>query len=281
MFSAVVIGVAGESLTFKEQVAAAVKMQRPQWKQDDCAMLTAFIVSELENMIPNGPSLNQASNIVEYLEHNLSMIDATPGDSVVALNKEYYRWAIGEYVKRKPIEPRQNNRLHRQIENCFSNAVGLLKVELPPDLIKQADEASRANCLHALKSMRDPLFPGLKSSIDDKEFDQFIKSCLDSWKKKQETFEKCGGMKTFKKESGEYDKIVSAGVQIPFMDLRNQIEYFGVIWPKEVRQAIDACNAERKSSFDKRRAERNAQRAEWIKKIEEELLKKELESKSK
>jgi len=239
-------------------VLACVIRQKPLWESASRQELADFITVQLTSQVADGLTAETQSRILKYLDHNLSMIDSSPGEAVLKMHQEYYRWAINDYCNRKEFPPERVKRLESQITDFFSKAETTLKKELAPDFHEQIDEIAKANRERLLRSLQDPLFPGLKRDIQSGKFDDFLKAFSTSWEEQKKLVSPfLDRLALLGQPAGSEmeRRIIIDGIKVTFLGASVEIEYFRVTFDQLLEAARAAMLAERQQEFDKSSAE--------------------------
>jgi hypothetical protein len=242
-----------EIVTFKKQIQESITTQRPQWSQAQGKSLADLIISEAMSKTPGGLHQSDATKIMKSLEHCLSKFDSSPEEPVLKVTQEYFRWAVADFASRKEMSNEERAELEQSLRDCFSKAVTLLKNDLPSDLHGQIDQSAESNLQYAIRSMQDPLFPGLKRPIPKEKFEEFLKQCANSWQQKKAVLLGHGGANRFKTQDGRYHEIVKGAIEIPFRVLRQQIEYCEVLFDEPLKKAMEEFKASKQKEFQLRK----------------------------
>jgi len=248
--------VSPDTVTFKNQIQESVTTQRPQWSQAQCETLVNLIVSEMTSKMPGRLSQSDATNVLKSLPHCLSKFDPSPDEPVQKMTQEYFRWAIADLATRKEMPNEKKVELEQDLRDCFSKAATMLKNDLPSDLGGQIDQSAESNLQYALRTMQDPLSPGLKHPIPKEKYEEFLKTFADSWQQKKAALDRHGGVAKFKTQDGGYDEFVKGCIEISFRVLRQQTEYFGVSFDDPLEKAIEEYNAGKAKEFQLKREQK-------------------------
>src|ERR1051326_2152821 len=242
--------------SFKERVAQCVAKGRPQWSQEQRAGLATLIVPELRTKMGDRLDQTAASNILDHLEFAVNRIGigASSDAAAVAVTQEYFRWAIADYASRSDMTAEQIAELEKQIRDCFGEVVNTLGKEITSDLHERLGQSAAKHLEGTLRSMHDPLFPGLKHPISTEQFGQLVKEWSDFRQHGRQMREKHGISDRLKGMPASDEFRAVTEVEAPLMQLRSTIESFGVTYSESFQQAMAGAAAQRQGDFEDKRA---------------------------
>lgn len=207
------------------------------------------------------------SKILEHLELGLQRVDPAPDEAAVELNRQYCRWEIASLVARKPMTADETQQLKKDVTECFSKFTEQLKKEYPAALQAEVAQNAATYLDITLKSMDDPLFPGLKKPIQKEQYQAILQMATDFWKQQKTMFDNyVARAAAFQANNpagaAELEAVKKAPIKEAFMMLLGGMQDFGVEYDEPLKQAVQKWSAIRQEEFKKRSAESRKKREE-------------------
>lgn len=260
------IGLTAEGV--KEQLINTVMEARPEWSQSQAEDLASLIASESSAKAPALLTESMGPSFTECVQHELSRLDTSPSEETVGLTQQYFRWAVAQRASRGDLTADGALQVERTVQDCFVKATAILTNDLPRDLHEITKQKGEAALQGTLKSVRSPLFPGLKQPIPLEQYDVFLKEFSGFWQTQKKQFDKLGGLSAFQSDTGEYEEIVKGVIEAAFGVLKGRIEWFGVSIDDPLKQAIQAWRTQKRSDIE---AEHSKRKSEQRRKMLEAL----------
>lgn len=254
---------------FSQEVEQRVAAQRPQWSKVQQRDLAVQIVTELATKMPEGLSQSVASKVLEHLESDLRRISVgqAPDEEAVTITQEYFRWAIADYAGRKAMTDAQVAELEAGVRECFARATKMLKNQIPAALHDVIDRSAMTNLTYTLRSIRDPLFPGLKRSLTQEKYEECLREFENLRKHQQQQREQVerfreqarqlaqqAGATNMSREPQWSDDLEKVSIEGAFLHLRSLLEYSGVTLPEAMQQATAKSAAKHRDQYENKRA---------------------------